>query len=236
MYSTRARAQIITRLKRHCLDPSREWRGADEQVSICGPYRSLDDRLVTRVTKEIAQQRYATEAERSEWIGDAGDRHEWTKDPWCHAPHPSNGFGWSRLVRAGGSFGDDEIGAPLEALDQLGQMFRLVGEVGLHDDHPVAARIARATRHLPRERIEGTRVANVLLTADDREWKDVRVALERFARAVGAAVVEYEDLVFPRVLLKHLANAPQQETDGGRFVVRWNADVQQRASSEAAVR
>lgn len=218
-------------MKRHCLDPSREWRSADEQIGICGPYRSLDDRLVTRVTNEIAQQRYAIQAERSEWIGDARDRHKWTKDPWCHASHPANGFGWDCLIRSDGSLGDDEIGAPLEALDQLGQMFRLIGEVGLHHDHPVATRIPRATRDLARQGVECSRIANVLLAPDDRERKDVSIALERFASAVRTAVVEYENLVFPRVLLKNLANAPQQETYRGRFVVRWNADVQQRASS-----
>jgi hypothetical protein len=145
MYATRARAQIITRLKRDGLDSSRERRGANEQIGIRGPYRPLDDRFVTRVTNEIAQQRYAIQAKRAERIGDARDRHEWTKDPWCHTPHPSNGFGWVRAVHGSWSLGDHEIGTTFEPFDQLGQMFRLVGEVGLHDDHPVAARIARAT-------------------------------------------------------------------------------------------
>ena len=122
------------------------------------------------MTNEVTQERYAIQAKRAERIGDSGDRDERPKNPRRHTSHPSNRLRRRVLVRDRRTLGDDEIGASLEALDQLGQMFRLVGEVGLHDDHRVASRIASASRHLAAEHIEGTRIADMLGGAHDRQW------------------------------------------------------------------
>ena len=59
MNATRARAQIVAWFENDRLDATRQWCRAHEQVDISGPYRTLDDRSVTRVTKQIAQHRYA---------------------------------------------------------------------------------------------------------------------------------------------------------------------------------
>ena len=75
MDATRARAEIITWLEVNRLDAPCERRGADEKVDIRRPYRSLDDRLVTRVTYEIAQQRYAIQTKGAEWVRHTRHRH-----------------------------------------------------------------------------------------------------------------------------------------------------------------
>jgi hypothetical protein len=59
MNPTLAGAEIVTWLESDRLDATRKRRRAHEQVRVRRPYRTLDDRLITRVTKEIAQQRYA---------------------------------------------------------------------------------------------------------------------------------------------------------------------------------
>jgi hypothetical protein len=148
MYATLARAEIIAWLERDRLDASRKGSRAHEHIDVRCPYRTLDDRIVTRVTNQIAQHRYAVEAKSSKRIGNTWYRKERAKDPRSDTAHPPYGLGWAVAWRGLRPFGDDEIRASLEPLDQLGQMFRLVREVRLQDDHRVTARIARATGNL----------------------------------------------------------------------------------------
>jgi hypothetical protein len=237
MDATLARAEIVTWLEVDRLDAPSERCRAHEKVDVRSPYRSLDDRLVTRVTNEIAQQRYAIQTKSAERIRDTGYRHVRSERPRSEASQPTH---WTRrrrgILGGDGSFGHDEISPALEAFDQLGQMFRLVGEVGLHDDHRVASRIAGTTRHLATERVQCARVPDMLLRSQDRERKDFGVRLQRLGGCVAAAVIEDEDLVLARILLKDFANPPEQKPDSGRFVVCRNADVQQRVPSKKIVR
>jgi hypothetical protein len=207
--ATRARAEIVTGFESHCLDASCQRRGAREEIDVSRPYRTLDDRSVTRVTDQIAQHRYAIQSEGTERVGDSRYRNERTKDPRCDTTHPPHWL-W-RFARRPGvrSLGDDEIRASLEAFDELGQMFRLIGEVGLHHDHGVSPGVSRSSRDLAAEPIERSCIANVLFGADDRQGEYIRVPLKRLPRSVGAGVVEDDDLVLAGIFLKDLANAPQ---------------------------
>jgi hypothetical protein len=54
MNAAGARAEIVPRLQGHRLNAPREGRGANEQVDVRRPHRTLDDRFVTGVTKQIA--------------------------------------------------------------------------------------------------------------------------------------------------------------------------------------
>ena len=132
--------------------------------------------------------------------------------------------GWDRPL------GDDEIGASLEPFHELRKLLGLVGEVGLHRDHRVTPRVPRARGHRAAQGVERPVIADVIGPAEDGEGQDVHVRLQRFRCGVGAAVVVHQNLVLARVLLEHLADAPEQNTDRLRFVVRRYADVQHRAS------
>ena len=57
--------------------------------------------------------------------------------------------------RVRGPLGHDDVGAAVEALDQLGEVLGLVGEVGLEHDDGVAARVARAARGLTAQGVDG---------------------------------------------------------------------------------
>src|SRR6476469_9958047 len=70
--------------------------------------------------------------------------------------------------------------------------------------------------------------------AEHREGHDLGVGLERRGRCVGAAVVKDEHLILARVVLEHLADAPEQNADRFSFVVRRDADVQHQKASEGA--
>src|SRR5262245_21904435 len=48
--SALARPEVITRFECDRLDAPSQWHGAQEQIDIDGPHRTLDDRLVTDVT------------------------------------------------------------------------------------------------------------------------------------------------------------------------------------------
>ena len=52
MNATRARAEIVTWFEFDRFNAPRKRRGAHQQIYIRRPYRSLDDRLVTRVTTD----------------------------------------------------------------------------------------------------------------------------------------------------------------------------------------
>src|SRR5690349_18848397 len=127
MDATLARAEIVTWLNVDRLDAPSERCRTHEKVDVRGPHRSLDDRLVTRVTNEIAQQRYAIQTKSAERIGHPRYRHIRSERPRSEASQPTH---WARRRRGvlggNGSFGHDEIRPALEAFDQLGQMFRLV--------------------------------------------------------------------------------------------------------------
>ena len=55
--------QIVAGLERDRFDAPRQRRGVEEQVDVRGPHCSLDDRLVSRVTKQIAEQSDAIQPE-----------------------------------------------------------------------------------------------------------------------------------------------------------------------------
>ena len=107
-------------------------------------------------------------------------------------------------------------------------MLGLVGEVGLHRDQAVAARILGPRRDRAAQRVERPVVAEVLGRAEDRQRKHLGVAPQDFARRVRATVVVDEDLVVARIVLEHLPDAPQQHADRFGFVVRGNAEVEHR--------
>jgi len=71
MNTAAAWAQIVSGLENDRLDASRERRSTQEQIDVGCPHCTLDDRVVTGVTNEVAQQRYAVETKRAEGIGDA---------------------------------------------------------------------------------------------------------------------------------------------------------------------
>ena len=105
-------------------------------------------------------------------------------------------------------------------------MLRLIGEIGLHDQHCVATRVSRLGHDRTAQRVQCPSIADVALATQDAEGKNVAIWLERFARRIGAAVVEHDNLVLAREVPQDFANTPEQDADGRRFVVRRNADVQ----------
>src|SRR6266540_6453791 len=74
------------------------------------------------------------------------------------------------------------------------------------------------------------RVSLPRFAAQNGQRGNFRIRLETLARLIGAAIVVNDDLIFPRIGLKDLADAPEQNPDGGPFVVRRNTDVKQAAS------
>src|SRR5215207_4975701 len=76
----------------------------------------------------------------------------------------------------------------------------------------------------------------MLLSAEDRKRQDLGVRTQCLVSRVGAPVVVDEDLVVARVLLEHLADAPEKDADSFGFVVSGNADVQHRGSSRDSSR
>jgi len=165
-----------------------------------------------------------------ERIGDAGNgtgcsQRERSDPP--ETPH--------RLWRGGReiSLGHDEIGAALEALDELGQVLGLIGEIGLEGDHRVAARIACSRRHRAGQRIQRGVVPFVLAPVENGQREDVGVRLQRLLRRVGAAVIVDQNLILAGVFLKHLSNTPQEHANGLRFVVCGDTDVQHESSGDA---
>src|SRR5450631_656254 len=104
-------------------------------------------------------------------------------------------------------------------------MFRLVREIGLEQDDRVASRIARAARRIAAQCVDGRGIADLAAT-EHGEWHDLVIWLERCRGGVGAPVVVHQYLVFARLLLKHLAKAPEQQPDGLGFVISRNANVE----------
>ena len=136
------------------------------------------------------------------------------------------------LERHGRSLADDDVGAALEALDELGDVLRLVGEVALQSNIASRRGYRVCVDDGPAERVQRARVADVTVAAQDAQRQHVAVRLQRLGGGVGAAVVEYEDLVLAREVLEDFANTPEQHADGRRFVVRGNADIQHVVCSE----
>ena len=93
---------------------------------------------------------------------------------------------------------------PSKRRHELGDVLRLIGEIGLHEQHRVATRIARLRDDGTAERVQCARVADVALAAQHAERKHIAVRLQRLGGGVGAAVVEYDDLVLARKVLAGL--------------------------------
>jgi len=117
------------------------------------------------------------------------------------------------------------VGAAIEALDQLREMLGLIGKVCLQNHDCVATRIARAPRGLAAQGVDRGGVARSL-AAENGERHDLVIRLERLGGRVGASVVIHEHFVLARLLLEHLAKAPEQQPDGRSFVVCGNAEVE----------
>ena len=133
-------------------------------------------------------------------------------------------------LRRGGAararLGDDAIHAAVEALRELGKILGTIGEIALHHDHRIAPRIARGLGRGARERVERGSVALARLVPQHRERKHLFVPAQRLRGAIGAAIIERDDLVLARMRLEHRSDAPEEQPDRGRFVERGNADVQ----------
>ena len=104
-------------------------------------------------------------------------------------------------------------------------MLGLIGEIGLEHDHGVAARIAGATRGLTAQCVDRGGVPDARAT-EHAERHHLVVGRQRLGGGVGAAVVVHEHLVLPRLLLEHLAQAPDEKANGGCFVVGGDAEIQ----------
>ncbi len=104
-------------------------------------------------------------------------------------------------------------------------MLGLIGEIGLQQDDGVATRIARAPRRLAAERVHGGGVSDTR-AAEDAQRHHLMVGRQRVRGGVGAAIVVDEHLVLARLLLEHLAKAPDEQTDGRGLIVGWYAEEQ----------
>ena len=104
-------------------------------------------------------------------------------------------------------------------------MLGLIGEVGLEENDGVAPWIACPARGFAAEGVDGGRIAHARAT-EDAERHHLMVGRQGLGGRVGAPVVVDEHLVLPRLLLEHLAQAPDEETDGGGFVIGRDAEIQ----------
>src|SRR5205823_4408859 len=115
----------------------------------------------------------------------------------------------------------------LEPLYELGNVLRLIGEIGLHHDESVAARITCTAGNFTNELVQREAIASALLALQNRQWNHFGVGLERLASPISASIVIDDDLVLARIVLKDAANAPKKHTDGLALVVSRNTDVDQ---------
>ena len=208
--------------------------GRAQELDVRRPHRRIGERLVALLLQQVADDADPQQPESAERILHARHGDERTNGPQPREPprqprELSHGF---RRGFAHHALDRDDVRAALEALHQLGQVLGLVGEVGLHQHDGVAPRILRPIAGGPQQRLDGARVADVGARSDHGERHHLPVRLERLAGAVGAGVVVDDDLVLARVILEHLADAPEQHAHGRGFVVRGNAEIEHGISSK----
>src|SRR6266545_8251879 len=109
-------------------------------------------------------------------------------------------------------------------------MLRLIREIGLHEDHRVASRIACSLGDFATQAVERVGVALPRLAVQNCQRRNFGIRLQPLAGLVGASVVVNDDLILTGVRLEDLPDTPQQNTDRWPFVVCGNADVEQCAS------
>ena len=114
-------------------------------------------------------------------------------------------------------------------------MFGLIREVSLKRDHSVAPWIACSRGNGTAESVQRPVISDMLPSTEDGERHDVGIRPQGLRRRVGASVVEHENLVFARVFLEDLTNAPEQDADCFSFVKCGDADVQHQSLERAAV-
>jgi hypothetical protein len=218
----RARTQVITRLQRNGFDPPGVRRHRQEEIDVRSPSVALDDWLLAGRAHGIADHSHANQAEAAERIVDPWNLGKATSEP---AANPLQLPYRLRHVIADCCLTDDDVSPALESLDQLGDLFRPIGQVTLHEDDGISTWVSAVAQRRAKQRVDRPGVAHVFRSAEDRDGKGIGIRREDFSRGVGTPVIEHDQLVFTREVRKRLADTPEYQTCGLGFVMDRDADV-----------
>lgn len=217
-----ARTKVITRLQRNGFNATRVRRHGQQQIDVRSPSIALDDRLLASCANGIAYYSYTKQAEAAERIVHAGNLGEATSEPAADPLQLPNGLGH---ILGDGRFTDNDVRTTFESLDQLGDLFRSVGQVTLQEDDRVSTWVSAAVHCRAEKRVDRLGVADVIRPAEDRDGKGIGIRRKDFRGGIGAAVVEDEQFVFTRKVRKCLSDTPKNQTRGLGFVMNGDADV-----------
>lgn len=220
--SRRPMAEVVPRLKRHRFDASRMRRHRQQQIDVRSPAIALDQRFVADGTHRVTNHGHPEQAEAAERVIHTGHLGETARQPLSNALKPTNGL---RRAAIHGGFADNNVRSALEALHQVGDLFRLVGKVTLHQDYRVSPGVPATIQRSPQQLIDCAGIPDVLCAAQNGDGQGIRIRRQDLGRGIGTPVVVNEELVLAREVGEHLADAPKHQPCGRGLVMDGNADV-----------